>query len=290
MKRPHDAVQWTLVGLAVLALAAVVLLPLAVVLTSALQDGLAVWRDAVMHPQARAALRLTLLATAIAVPLNAVFGLAAALLIVHHRPRGRHVLVALIDLPFTVSPVVAGLMLVLIFGARAPLGAWLIEHGTPIIFATPGIVLATVFVTFPFVARELMPLLAARGTDEEVAAVSLGARGGAVLRRVTVPGIRWGLVYGLILCTARAVGEFGAVSVVSGHIRGRTNTLPLHIEVLFNEYHTTAAFAVASLLALLAVVTLLVKEAVSRRATPKPAAALEAPVSPTVFGTTGEVP
>jgi sulfate transport system permease protein len=263
MSRP-DPIRRLLIAAAVATLGLLLILPLVVVVGSALQDGWAVWKDAVTHPQARAALRLTLLATVIAVPLNAVFGVAAALLITHHRPRGRNLLISLIDLPFTVSPVVAGLMLVLIFGAQSSLGAWLIANGTPVIFAVPGIVLATVFVTFPFVARELMPLLEARGTDEEVAAVSLGARGWAVFRRVTLPGMRWGLLYGLVLCTARAVGEFGAVSVVSGHIRGRTNTLPLHVEVLFNEYQTTAAFAVASLLTLLAVMTLLVKEAVGQ--------------------------
>jgi sulfate transport system permease protein len=242
MSRP-DPIRRLLIAAAVATLGLLLILPLVVVVGSALQDGWAVWKDAVTHPQARAALRLTLLATVIAVPLNAVFGVAAALLITHHRPRGRNLLISLIDLPFTVSPVVAGLMLVLIFGAQSSLGAWLIANGTPVIFAVPGIVL---------------------GTDEEVAAVSLGARGWAVFRRVTLPGMRWGLLYGLVLCTARAVGEFGAVSVVSGHIRGRTNTLPLHVEVLFNEYQTTAAFAVASLLTLLAVMTLLVKEAVGQ--------------------------
>ena len=211
------------------------------------------------EPDARSALNLTLITAAIAVPLNLVFGVCAAWAITKFEFRGKSLLISLIDLPFSVSPVVAGLVYVLVFGAQGWLGPWLLEHDIKIVFAVPGIVLATIFVTFPFIARELIPLMQAQGTDDEQAAVSLGASGWKTFWRVTLPNIKWGLLYGVLLCNARAFGEFGAVSVVSGHIRGMTNTLPLHIEILYNEYAFAAAFAVASLLASLALVTLAAK-------------------------------
>jgi sulfate transport system permease protein len=211
-------------------------------------------------------MRLTLLAAAIAVPLNLVFGIAAAWAIAKHDFRGKQVLITLIDLPFSVSPVIAGLIYVLVFGAQGWFGPWLAEHDIKIIFAVPGIVLATIFVTFPFIARELIPLMQAQGREEEEAALVLGATGWQTFFRVTLPNVKWGLLYGVILCNARAMGEFGAVSVVSGHIRGYTNTMPLHVEILYNEYNFTAAFAVASLLALLALVTLVVKTIIEWRA------------------------
>jgi len=241
------------------------ILPLAIVFVTAFRAGIGAYWSAISHPHVLAALKLTLIAVCISVPVNVLFGVAAAWLITRHNPPGRTVLLSLIDLPFTVSPVVSGLMFVLIFGSQSLFGGWLIEHGIRVVFAVPGIVLATVFVTFPFVARELIPVMEAAGPEEELAGVSLGAWGWKLLRRVTLPSVRWGLAYGIILCTARAIGEFGAVSVVSGHIRGRTNTIPLHIEVLFNEYQTAAAFAVASLLTLFAVVTLALKEGIVRR-------------------------
>jgi sulfate/thiosulfate transport system permease protein len=235
------------------------LLPLAAVFVEALRDGLGAYLAAVVEPDALAAMRLTLLVAAIAVPLNMVFGLAASWAIAKHDFRGKSVLTTLIDLPFSVSPVVSGLVYVLLFGAQGWFGPWLKAHGVEVIFAVPGIVLATVFVTFPFVARELIPLMAEQGTEDEEAALSLGASGWQTFRRVTLPNVRWGLLYGVLLCNARAMGEFGAVSVVSGHIRGLTNTMPLHVEILYNEYNFSAAFAVASLLALLALVTLVLK-------------------------------
>ena len=238
------------------------LLPLATVFAEALRHGLRVYLAALVEPDALAALRLTLIAAAIAVPLNLVFGVFAAWSVTKFDFRGKSVLVTLIDLPFSVSPVVAGLVYVLLFGAQDWFGPWLQAHDVPILFAVPGIVLATVFVTFPFVARELIPLMEAQGREEEEAATVLGASGWQTFARVTLPNVKWGLVYGVILCNARAMGEFGAVSVVSGHIRGLTNTLPLHVEILYNEYQFTAAFAVASLLALLALVTLGVKSVV----------------------------
>ncbi len=241
------------------------ILPLVQVFLAAFRNGAGFWLSTLTDPFTLSALKLTAIAVLIAVPLNTVFGIAAAWLLTRHRVPGRSAILTLIDLPFSVSPVVSGLMFILIFGAHSALGVWLIEHGVQVVFAVPGIVLATVFVTFPFVARELIPVMEAIGPEEEMAAVSLGARGWQMFRRITLPNIRWGLLYGIILCTARAVGEFGAVSVVSGHIRGRTNTLPLHIEVLFNEYQTAAAFAVASVLTLFAVFTLVIKEVVSRR-------------------------
>lgn len=235
------------------------LLPLATVFTEALRKGWEAYASALQEPDAWSAIRLTLWVAAIAVPLNLVFGVAAAWAIAKYDFRGKTLLITLIDLPFSVSPVVAGLIYVLVFGAQGWLGPWLAAHGIKIIFAVPGIILATVFVTFPFVARELIPLMQAQGTEEEEAALVLGASGWQTFFRVTLPNIRWGLVYGVILCNARAMGEFGAVSVVSGHIRGYTNTMPLHIEILYNEYQSVAAFAVASLLALLALLTLVLQ-------------------------------
>ena len=244
---------WVRVLLLTLALGWVTLLlvlPLAAVFAEALRQGVAAWWAALQEPDAWAAIRLTLLTAAIAVPLNLVFGVCAAWAIAKFEFRGKTVLVTLIDLPFSVSPVVAGLIYVLVFGAQGWLGPWLAEHGIRVIFAVPGIVLATLFVTFPFVARELIPLMQAQGSQQEQAALTLGATGWQAFWRVTLPNIRWGLLYGVILCNARAMGEFGAVSVVSGHIRGQTNTMPLHVEILYNEYQSVAAFAVASLLAL----------------------------------------
>jgi sulfate transport system permease protein len=258
-RREPAALRWSLTLAALGFLALFVALPLLVVFSQALQKGLAVYWAAIREPDALAAIRLTLLAAAIAVPLNLVFGLAAAWAIAKFQFRGKNVLVTLIDLPFAVSPVIAGLIFVLMFGAQGWLGPWLGRHDLEIIFAVPGIVLATVFVTFPFVARELIPLMQAQGTEEEQAALVLGAGAWQLFRRITLPNVKWSLLYGAILCTARAMGEFGAVSVVSGHIRGQTNTMPLHVEILYNEYNFAAAFAVASLLALLALVTLGVK-------------------------------
>ncbi len=235
------------------------LLPLVTVFTNALADGFKVAVDALKDPDALSSIRLTLIVAAIAVPANAVFGIAASWVLAKFDFRGKSVLATLIDLPFSVSPVVSGLVYVLIFGMQGWLGPWLREHDIKIIFALPGIVLATMFVTFPFVARELIPLMSDQGREEEEAAVSLGASGFSTFLRVTLPNIKWGLLYGILLCNARAMGEFGAVSVVSGHIRGLTNTMPLHVEVLYNDYQYTAAFAVASLLALLALVTLTLK-------------------------------
>ena len=246
-------------------LALFLFLPLAAVFYEALRQGLALYVAALTEPDALAAVRLTLLTAAIAVPLNAAFGLAAAWAIAKFRFRGRNLLITLIDLPFAVSPVIAGMIFILLFGAHGWLGPWLQAHDLQIVFAAPAIVLATTFVTFPFVARELIPLMMEQGPEEEEAAIVLGASGWQTFRRVTLPNIRWGLLYGVILCLARAMGEFGAVSVVSGHIRGETNTLPLHIEILYNEYSFSAAFAVASLLTFLALVTLAVKTLLERR-------------------------
>ena len=245
-----------LILLAIGWLALVILLPLGVVFAQALAKGAEPFWNAVTQPDALASIRLTLLTAAIVVPFNAVFGIAAAWAIAKHQFRGRDLLVSLIDLPFSVSPVVAGLMFVLLFGANGWFGPWLMAHGIRIMFAVPAIVIATAFVTFPYVARELIPLMVAQGRAEEEAALTLGANGLQTLWHVTLPNIRWGLLYGVLLTNARAMGEFGAVSVVSGHIRGLTNTMPLHVEVLYNEYNFVGAFAVASLLAGLALVTL----------------------------------
>ena len=258
-------VKWTLILLALGFLGLFLVLPLVAVFINALSKGWTVYLDSLTEPDARAAIWLTLTAALIAVPLNLVFGVAAAWAITKFEFTGKNLLITLIDLPFAVSPIISGLIYVLLFGAQGWFGPWLQEHDIKIIFAVPGIVLATVFVTFPFVARELIPLMQAQGKDEEEAAVVLGASGWQVFWRVTLPNIKWGLVYGVILCNARAMGEFGAVSVVSGHIRGLTNTMPLHIEILYNEYNFAAAFAVASILALLAIVTLILKSLVEWR-------------------------
>jgi len=239
-----------------------IFLPVVVVFTSALQKGWQFYISAFREPEALAAIRLTLLAAGIAVPLNLIFGLAASWAIAKFEFKGKNLLITLIDLPFSVSPVVSGIIYVLIFGLHGWLGPWLYEHNIQIIFAVPGIVLATIFVTFPFIARELIPLMQAQGTEEEEAAISLGANGWQTFWRVTLPNVKWGVIYGVILCNARAMGEFGAVSVVSGHIRGLTNTLTLHVEILYNEYNTIAAFSLASLLTLLALVTLAAKSIV----------------------------
>ena len=258
-------VRRLLIGLALLFIALFLVLPLAAVFTEALSKGVDAFLAALKEPDAWSAIRLTLLVAAITVPLNLVFGVCAAWAIAKFEFRGKAFLTTLVDLPFAVSPVVAGLIYVLVFGANGWFGPWLAAHDVKVIFAVPGIVLATVFVTFPFIARELIPLMQAQGTDEEQAAMVLGATGWQTFWRVTLPNIKWGLLYGVILCNARAMGEFGAVSVVSGHIRGQTNTIPLHVEVLYNEYQSVAAFAVASLLALLAIVTLVIKSVIEWR-------------------------
>ena len=258
-------VRWTLTGIALAFLFLFLVLPLAAVFAEALRKGLSAYIAAFKEPDAWSAIWLTLLTAAIAVPLNLVFGVAAAWCIAKYEFRGKAFLTTLVDLPFSVSPVVAGLIYVLMFGAQGWFGPWLAAHDIKIIFAVPGIVLATIFVTFPFIARELIPLMQAQGNDEEQAAIVLGANGWQTFWYVTLPNIKWGLIYGVILCNARAMGEFGAVSVVSGHIRGQTNTMPLHVEILYNEYQSVAAFAVASLLALLALVTLVIKSVVEWR-------------------------
>jgi sulfate transport system permease protein len=242
-----------------------VLVPLAAVFGEAFRNGVAAVGHAITDPAALSAVQLTFLAAGIAVPLNVVFGIAAAWAIARFRFPGRSLLLTLIDLPLAVSPVIAGMVFVLLFGKQGLIGPWLSAHGIKVIFALPGIVLATTFVTFPFVARELIPLMEAQGAEEEEAAIVLGASGWQMFRRVTLPKIKWGLLYGVVLCTARAMGEFGAVSVVSGHIRGRTNTLPLHVEILYNEYEYQAAFAVASLLVLLALASLVARRVIARR-------------------------
>jgi sulfate/thiosulfate transport system permease protein len=262
-RRPDEdppAVRWVLTALALVFLAALLLLPVLAVVTEALRDGLALWWASFADPDVLAAIRLTLLVAAIAVPLNALFGLAAAWSVTRFRYRGKSALVSLIDLPFGVSPVISGMVTILLFGAHGWLGPWLAEHGVKVVFAVPGIVLATVFVTFPFVARELIPFMESQGTEEEEAALVLGASGWQILRAVTLPNVKWSLLYGVVLCNARAMGEFGAVSVVSGHVRGLTNTVPLHVEILYGEYQFRAAFAVASLLFVLALVTLVAKK------------------------------
>ncbi len=256
--------RWLRVTLISVALGFVFLflfLPLAAVFSEALAGGLSVYWHAISEPIARKAILLTVIVACVSVPLNAVFGVAAAWAIARFEFRGKNLLITLIDLPFAVSPVISGLIFVLLFGAQGVFGPWLQAHGIKIIFAVPGIVLATTFITFPFVARELIPLMQEQGSEEEEAAISLGASGWQMFRRVTLPNIRLGLLYGVVLLNARAMGEFGAVSVVSGHVRGLTNTIPLHVEILYNEYQTDAAFAVATLLAFLALVTLIAKRA-----------------------------
>ncbi|MFA5630731.1 MAG: sulfate ABC transporter permease subunit CysW [Porticoccaceae bacterium] len=263
--RESALVKWTILTIGLLFFLIFIFLPLAAVFTEALRKGFDVYWRALVEPDALSAIKLTLTAAVISVPLNLVFGVAAAWSIAKFEFRGKQLLTTLIDLPFSISPVIVGLIYVLVFGASGWFGEWLIERNIKIIFAVPGIVLATIFVTVPFVARELIPLMQAQGKEEEEAAVVLGAKGWQTFWHVTLPNIKWGLLYGVILCNARAMGEFGAVSVVSGHIRGMTNTLPLHVEILYNEYNFAAAFAVASLLALLALVTLVIKTFVEHR-------------------------
>jgi sulfate transport system permease protein len=258
-------VQWALITVALAFLTFFLFIPLAVVFVEAFKKGVDVYLAAIVDDDALSAIKLTLIAAAISVPMNLVFGIAAAWCIAKFEFRGKNVLLTLIDLPFSVSPVISGLIYVLIFGLQGWFGGWLRDHDLKVIFAVPGIVLATTFVTFPFVARELIPLMQAQGIEQEEAARVLGANGWQIFRHVTMPNIKWALLYGVILCNARAMGEFGAVSVVSGHIRGQTNTMPLHIEILYNEYQFAAAFAVASLLAGLALVTLVLKYLVEQR-------------------------
>jgi sulfate/thiosulfate transport system permease protein len=262
---PEELGRYALLAVALLYLLGLVALPLVVVFVEAFAKGIGSYIQALLDPYALAAMRLTLLTAAIVVPLNLAFGIAAAWAIAKFEFRGKNALITVIDLPFAVSPVISGLIYVLMFGAQGWFGPWLMAHDIRIIFAVPGIVLATTFVTLPFVARELIPLMQTQGNDEEVTALSLGASGWQTFRLVTLPNIRWGLLYGVLLCNARAMGEFGAVSVVSGHIRGQTNTLPLHIEILHSEYNYVGAFASASLLALLALVTLVAKTLLERR-------------------------
>ena len=275
MKRQEDfpgssgsarvAGRYLLIGIAVLYMALFLLLPLVTVFVQAFAKGVGPYLAALADADALSAMRLTLTVAAISVPLNTVFGTAAAWSISKYEFRGKGLLLTLIDLPFAVSPVIAGLIFVLVFGARGWLGDWLGDHNYRVIFAVPGMVLATTFITFPFIARELIPLMQAQGRDDEEAALSLGAGGWRIFRVVTLPNVRWGMLYGILLCNARAMGEFGAVSVVSGHIRGETNTLPLHVEILYNEYNFVGAFATASVLAMLALVTLGVKALLERR-------------------------
>ncbi|MFS0873285.1 sulfate ABC transporter permease subunit CysW [Paenibacillus xylanilyticus] len=259
-------VKWLLIGLASLVLLWLLILPLIMVMMEALKQGWGVYIAALTEPDAMSALKLTLLVAAITVPLNTIFGVAAAWVITKFQFKGKGLMITLIDLPFSISPVVGGMIFVLVFGSNGWFGPWLAEHDIKIIFALPGIVIATLFITFPFVARELIPLMEDQGTREEEAAVTLGASGWRIFWNVTLPNIKWGLLYGIILCNARAMGEFGAVSVVSGHIRGETNTLPLHVEILYNEYQFSASFAVASLLLILALATLLLKSWLGHRA------------------------
>ncbi len=258
-KKESKLVPGILITITVLFLSLFLLLPLITIFLKAFERGMDVYIAAITDQEAFSAIRLTLLVTLIVVPLNTVFGIAAAWLITKFQFKGKQVLLSLIEMPFAVSPVIAGLVFVLLFTPRGALGEWLLEHGVKIIFSVPGIIIATIFVTFPFVARELIPVMQAQGKSEEEAALSLGASGWKMFWRVTLPNIKWGLLYGMILCNARAIGEFGAVSVVSGHVRGITNTMPLHIEILYNEYQFSAAFAVATLMSLIAVFTLFIK-------------------------------
>jgi sulfate/thiosulfate transport system permease protein len=262
---PEELGRYALLGIALLYMLVLVAMPLAVVFVEAFSKGIGFYLHSLLDPYALAAMRLTLLTAAITVPLNLVFGVCAAWAIAKFEFRGKNALITLIDLPFAVSPVISGLIYVLMFGAQGWFGPWLMARNIHIIFAVPGIVLATTFVTLPFVARELIPLMQTQGNDEEETALSLGASGWQTFRLVTLPNIRWGLLYGVLLCNARAMGEFGAVSVVSGHIRGLTNTLPLHIEILHNEYNYAGAFASASILAMLALVTLIAKALLDMR-------------------------
>ena len=260
IRRDPPLMRWGLTLLALAALGVFIVLPLAAVFVQAFAKGVPAYLAAIREPDTLSAIRLSLLTAGISVPLNLIFGVAAAWAIARFQFKGKSVLVTLIDIPFAVSPVVSGLIFVLIFGTQGWFGDWLSDHDIRIVFAVPGIILATTFVTFPFVARELIPLMQSQGSDEEEAALTLGATGWQMFFKITLPNIRWGLLYGVVLCTARALGEFGAVSVVSGHIRGQTNTLPLHVEILYNEYNYSGAFAVASLLSVIAVITLTLKK------------------------------
>ena len=257
--REPAIVRIILISIALIFFLSCLMLPLILVFVEAFKQGVWVYFQALVNPDTLSAVKLTLLTAAIAVPLNVVFGVAAAWSVAKFNFRGKSILTTIIDMPFSVSPVIAGLMLVLIFGTQGWFGGWLMDHDIKVLYAVPAIVMATIFITVPFVARELIPLMEAQGTEEEEAAIVLGANGWQTFWKVTLPNIKWGLIYGVILCNARAMGEFGAVSVVSGHIRGETNTLPLHVEILYNEYTFSAAFAVSSLLALLAIVTLILK-------------------------------
>jgi sulfate transport system permease protein len=259
-KRDPAWVRWGLTFLALASLAVLIVLPLIAVFVQAFEKGWPAYLAAIRAPETLSAISLSLLAVGVSVPLNLIFGVAAAWAVTKFQFKGKNVLVTLIDIPFGVSPVISGLVFVLVFGAQGWFGPWLGDHDIQIIFAVPGIILATTFVTFPFVARELIPLMESQGTDEEEAALVLGASGWQMFFKITLPNIKWGLLYGVVLCSARALGEFGAVSVVSGHIRGQTNTLPLHVEILYNEYNYSGAFAVASLLSVVAVITLILKK------------------------------
>lgn len=262
LQEPHF-VRYTLTFIALAFLGFFIVLPLVSIFISAFQKGVDVYMAAITHPDALAAIKLTLTVVVIAVPLNAIFGIMAAWTLTKFNFKGKNLLLTIVDLPFAVSPVIAGLIFILLFGSQGLFGEWLFENDIKIVFALPGIVLATIFVTLPFVARELIPLMQTQGTSEEEASISLGASGFKTFWHVTLPNIKWGLLYGLILCNARAIGEFGAVSVVSGHIRGMTNTMPLHIEILYNEYQFAAAFAVASLMSVIAIITLIVKDIIA---------------------------
>lgn len=266
-RQQFDIIRIGLILISITFLLLVLILPLILIFSEAFSSGISIFMKAVTDTDALSAIKLTLLVTLIVVPLNLFFGIAAAWSITKFDFRGKSLLVTLIDLPFAVSPVIAGLIFILIYGNRGWLGPWLMANDIQVIFAIPGIVLATLFVTFPFVARELIPMMQSQGKDEEEAARVLGANGWQILFRITLPNIKWALIYGSILCSARALGEFGAVSVVSGHIRGQTNTMPLHVEILYNEYNFTAAFAIASLLACLSLITLLVKSLAERKIT-----------------------
>ncbi|MFC7687886.1 sulfate ABC transporter permease subunit CysW [Ureibacillus sp. GCM10028918] len=259
-------VKWSLITISLVFLALFLILPLVSIFVTALEKGWATYVASITDPDALAAIKLTLTVVLIVVPLNAIFGIVAAWAITKFSFKGKNVLITLIDLPFAVSPVIAGLVFILLFGAQGLFGEWLFQNDIKIVFALPGIVIATMFVTFPFVARELIPLMQMQGITEEEASISLGASGWKTFFLVTLPNIKWGLLYGLILCNARTIGEFGAVSVVSGHIRGMTNTMPLHIEILYNEYQFTAAFAVASLMSILAIITIIIKNIIEWKA------------------------
>ncbi|WP_232019854.1 sulfate ABC transporter permease subunit CysW [Ureibacillus thermosphaericus] len=259
-------VKWSLITISFLYISLFLILPLISIFVTAFEKGWETYVASIVHPDALAAIKLTITVALIVVPLNAIFGIAAAWLITKFSFKGKNLLITLIDLPFAVSPVIAGLIFILLFGAQGLFGEWLFEHDIKIVFALPGIILATLFVTFPFIARELIPLMQTQGVTEEEASISLGASGLKTFLYVTLPNIKWGLLYGLILCNARAIGEFGAVSVVSGHIRGLTNTMPLHIEILYNEYQFTAALAVASIMSVLAIITIIIKNIVSWKA------------------------